>query len=201
MRIAVDIDDTLNVVDRISRPSAYIKRNNLPFRLINENTGAFLDTFDWKSEDVAAFMREGGITIFTDAPVRKGACEALGRLREEGHEIIILTARQRDWFGNPEKLSRDWLEKRRIPYDEIVAEIQMDDKARFCREHGISAIVDDRVDVCLEAERQGVRAVLAVCRYNLPRAHEVPLGGANWGQIEQALRFIIKSKEGAGTRG
>ena len=73
MRIAVDIDDTLNVIDRVSRASAYIKRKGLPFRLINDNAGAFLDTFDWKSEDVAAFMRDGGITVFTDAPARKGA--------------------------------------------------------------------------------------------------------------------------------
>ena len=193
MKIAVDIDDTLNVIDRVSRASAYIKRKGLPFRLINDNAGAFLDTFDWKSEDVAAFMRDGGITVFTDAPSRKGAREALERLQSEGHEIIILTARQKEWFGNPEKLSRDWLEKRRIPYDEIAAEIPLGDKARFCAERGISAIVEDRVEVCLDAECLGVRAVLAVCKHNYSRAGEVRLGGANWEQIERALQYIIKA--------
>ena len=182
MKIAVDIDDTLNVIDRVSRASAYIKRKGLPFRLINDNAGAFLDTFDWKSEDVAAFMRDGGITVFTDAPARKGAREALERLQSEGHEIIILTARQ-----------NDWLEKRRIPYDEIAAEIPLGDKARFCAERGISAIVEDRVEVCLDAECLGVRAVLAVCKHNYSRAGEVRLGGANWEQIERALQYIIKA--------
>lgn len=193
MKIAIDIDDTLNVLDRVTRARGYIERKGLPFKLLNENAGTFLETFDWSKEDIATFMHDGGITVFTDAPARKGAREALTRLRSEGHEIIILTARTKGWFGNPEKLSRDWLEKRKIPYDQIVADVDLGDKALYCARHGISAIVEDRVEVCLAAEALGVRGVLAICKYNAARAREIPLGGANWAQIEQALRYIINT--------
>lgn len=190
MKIAVDIDDTLNVVDRVSRASAYIERRGLPFHVKDENAATFLSTFDWSAEDVRKFMHDGGITVFTDAPARQGAREALAALRKEGHEIIILTARQKDWFGNPEKLSRDWLEKRRIPYDGIVADISFQDKARYCAAHGITVLVEDNLDVCIEAEKLGIRAVLAIGKHNVDRAREIAYAGTSWRQILTQLRFI-----------
>ena len=144
MKIAIDLDDTLSVVDRVTRASGYIARNNLPFKLVDENAHELEKVFNWSLPDVLQFIREGGITVFTDAEARPGARETLQRLREEGHEITVLTARTREWFVNPEKVSRDWLEKRRMPYDEIVADVP--DKGAYCAENGISVLIDDSVD-------------------------------------------------------
>ena len=52
MKIAVDIDDTLNILDRAGRAGEYIKRKNLPFKLLDPNSCAFVETFDWQEEDV-----------------------------------------------------------------------------------------------------------------------------------------------------
>ncbi len=191
MRIAVDIDDTLNILDRVGRAGAYIERNHLPFRLKDPSSHAFCEVYDWGTEDVLKFIREGGITAFTDAEARRGARETLAAWRAEGHEVFILTARTKEWFGNPEKLSRDWLEKRRIPYDGLAAEIPFGEKGKYCAEHGVSILVDDSVSACLDAQARGVRAVLAVGRHNAARAHEVAYGGANWRQIDAAVRRII----------
>ena len=188
MRIAVDIDDTLNVVDRVTRAQAYIARKGLPFVLKNPRAGAFVETFDWAWEDVTAFMREGGITVFTDAEARTGAREALQTLIDEGHEIVILTARIKEWFGNPEKLSRDWLEKRRIPYHSLVAEVW--EKGEYCKEHAIDVLVDDNLEICRKAQRLGVGTVLAVGRHNAACAQEFRYGGANWQQIYGAIKLI-----------
>lgn len=188
MRIAVDIDDTLNIVDRVRYAGEYIRRNGLPFQLRDPDAHMFVKVYDWTLDDVLKFVHEGGITAFTDAPVRKGAQEALTRWKEEGHEIVILTSRLAEWFGNPEKLSRDWLEKRRIPYDGIVA--ACDDKGAYCAENGIDVLVDDNLDHCLAAQAAGVHAVLAVSKSTVARAREVRYGGANWKQIDAAVRHI-----------
>ncbi len=190
MRIAVDIDDTLNVIDRVGRAGAYIERKHLPFRLKNEYSNKFVEVYDWKIENVLEFIRDGGIVAFTDAAARKGAREALTRLREAGHEIVILTSRMEEWFVNPEQVSRDWLEKRRIPYDEIAAGIPMEEKGKYCIEHGISVMIDDDITACLAAQNAGVRAVLAVGRHNIDRAREIKFGGANWKQIEAIVNRI-----------
>ena len=115
-------------------------------------------------------------------------------LEKLGHEVIILTSRKKEWYGNAERVTRDWLEKRRLPFDEIVAEIPMEDKGAYCREHGISVLVDDDVEACKNAERHGVAAVLAVGRHNLNRAKEVRYAAANWEQIDAAVRRIIDLK-------
>ncbi len=191
MKIAVDIDDTLNILDRVGRAGAYIERNHLPFRLVNEHAGSFVDTYDWTYDDVLRFIHDGGIVTFTDAEVRKWAREVLTGWRAAGHEVIVLTSRREDWFVNPEKVSRDWLEKRRIPYDALVADVPFGEKGKYCAEHGISILVDDSVEACLNAQENGVRAVLAVGRHNIDRASEVRYGGANWRQIDYAVRHIL----------
>ena len=189
MKIAVDIDDTLNILERVRYAGEYIRRNQLPFKLKDPDANAFVDVYDWTLDDVLKFVREGGgITAFTDAPVRKGAREALARWKEEGHEIVILTSRLPSWFANPEKISRDWLEKRRIPYDELVADCQ--DKGKYCEEHHVDVLIDDRIEHCLAAQSRGVAAVLAVTKATVSRAREVRYGGANWKQIDMAVHHI-----------
>ena len=200
MRIAVDIDDTLNVLDRAGKAGAYIKRKNLPFHLADEYAHVFADVYDWTPDDVLEFIRDGGITTFTDAELRPYARQVMESWKRAGDEIIVLTARMKEWFGNPERLSRDWLEKRRVPYDEIAAEVDVPDKGKYCIEHNIDILIDDNIYACLEAQRLGVRAILVVSKHNLARAGEVRYGGANWKQIGsavEAIRSIIGRREAA----
>lgn len=197
MRIAVDIDDTLNAVDRVRYAGEYIRRKNLPFRLVDENAHMLEKVYDWSHDDVLEFVHDGGITAFTDAPARKGAKEVLERWRAAGIEVIVLTSRVAEWFGNPEKLSRDWLEKRHIPYDGLVASCA--DKGAYCAQNNIDILIDDSVEQCLSAQGKGVYAVLAVSRATLERAREVHYGGANWKQIDAAVAHIAGLMLRAGT--
>lgn len=191
MKIAIDLDDTLSFVDRVTRAAGYIERKGLPYRLADENAHALTQVFDWDIEAVLEFVREGGITIFTEAEVRKGAREVLEALHAAGHEIVILTARQKEWFVNPETVSRDWLEKRKIPYDDIVADIPFGEKGKYCAENGISVLIDDNVESCISAQEQGVTAVLFIDKSNLSRAREVRCGASNWKQIAEILKRIL----------
>ena len=192
MKIAVDIDDTLNIVQRLERTGAYIERKGLPFKVVNPTSNKLVEIFDWKFEDVQRFVRdEGGLVLYTDAAARQGAREALAGWQKLGHEVVILTSRMKNLYGNPERVSRDWLEKRHIPYDEIVAEIPLGEKGKYCFEHGISVLVDDDPAACLDAQAHGVKAVLAIGRHNAHCAREIVYVGANWKQIDAAVHNII----------
>ncbi len=190
MKIAVDLDDTLSVVDRLTRAQAYIARKNLPFTLVNPHAQRLVDVFDWERADVEEFLAEGGISVFTEAEARTNAAEVLARWREEGHTVIVLTARMKDMFINPEKVSRDWLEKRRIPYDLLVAECA--DKGAYCAENGVSILVDNDLNHCLSAQNRGVNAVLMVSKETLPCAREVRYGGATWKQVYEVCDELLR---------
>ena len=192
MNIAVDIDDTLNIVQRAKLAEAYIKRNHLPFEITDPYADKFVKVVNWREEDAIAFIRDGGMVVFTDAPVRKGAREALERWRAQGHNITILTSRPKDWFINPEAISRDWLQKRKIPYDTLAAQIA--DKGTYCREHRIDVLVDNDVDHCVAAQQPGVAAVLAAGRHCMNRLSEVEFFASDWEGIERCVAEIARRK-------
>ncbi len=79
---------------------------------------------------------------YADLPPLPGAVERIRQLREEGHYIIIQTARHmKTCNGNlgtvmqkVGKITLDWLEKHNIEYDEIYfgkpnADVYIDDRA------------------------------------------------------------------------
>lgn len=192
MKIAVDIDDTLSSVNRVKAAEAYIKRNNLPFKIVDPYAHVYQQVVNWSTEDAINFVNDGGIAVFTDAPVRKGAREALTRWHEQGHTVVILTARPKSWFRNPEAISRDWLQKRKIPYDALVCECE--EKGKYCLEHGIDVLIDDSVEQCIAAQSYGVKAILASGKHCMNRLHEVEYSGSDWEGIERCLQEIVRRK-------
>lgn len=193
MKLAVDLDDTLSVVDRVGRGEAYIARKGLPYKAVNPDAHVFLEVFDWDKNGLEAFIAEGGISVFTEAETRKGARETLTTWRALGHDVTVLTARGKDWFKNPVNVSRDWLEKRRLPYNELVAECH--EKGKYCAEHGISVLIDDSFEQCLNAQNHGVNAIILVGKNNVARAGEIAFGGSNWFQIADMVEKIAKIRE------
>ena len=192
MKIAVDIDDTLSIVQRVKFAEAYIKRNHLPFEIIDPNAHVYQQVVNWSTEDAIKFINDGGIVVFTDAEIRKGARETMERWKAAGYELTILTARPKSWFVNPERISRDWLQKRKIPYDVLVCECE--DKGKFCREHQIDILIDDNVDQCVSAQNNGVYAVLAAGRHCLKRLNEVGYSASDWDGIAKCVDDIIRKK-------
>lgn len=184
MRIAIDVDDTLNVVDRFGRASEYIARKGLPFRLVDRDTNFFVKMYDWQKADVDEYMRcGGGLAAFTEAQAREGAREALAAFKAAGHEVIILTARMSDWFGDPAAVTRAWLTEHEIPFDDIVAERW--EKGAYCAEHNVSVLIDDNPEICLRAQELGVCAVLARRPHN--RTADVRYGAESWEEIKKIL--------------
>lgn len=191
MKIAVDLDDTLSQVDRAQAAAAYIERNRLPFRMIDPDSAELKKIFDWTYEDATRFVLEGGgLSVFSEAKLREGAREALSSWRAAGHTVVILTGRFREWFSDPVRLSRDWLEARGVPFDEIVSGIPFAEKGNYCREHGIGILIDDNLEACLGAQKNGVAAVLAIGRHNRARANEIEYGGENWSRIDETVRKL-----------
>lgn len=79
--------------------------------------------------------------FYWEVEPKEGAVESLQKLKEEGHYIILYTARNMETFSsNLGKINAvqgpvlfDWLKKYEIPYDEIYfgkpsADVYIDDK-------------------------------------------------------------------------
>lgn len=192
MRIAIDLDDTLSRVDRMKGVERYLNEAKLPFVLKNRNAHVLQDMYDWTRKDVDEFIRAGGVTVFTDAPPRDDARETLRGWKEAGHEIIILTARIPEWFGDPVEVSRVWLDKHGMEYDAIVANVW--EKGEYCREHGIDVLIEDNFEICEKAQSLGVNSVLFVDVHNEKHAEEITYHGKDWQEIASQIDAIGRAK-------
>lgn len=193
MKIAIDIDDTLTKVDRVSYAQQYINEHNLNCALLDPTAHALVDVFDWSYDDVYAFILDGGVRVFTNAPAREGASEVLKGWRAAGHDITILTARTTEWFVDPVRLSTAQLEERNIPYDRIVADVW--EKGKYCIENGIEILIEDNFEICRVAQALGVKAIMFLDSHNLEHKDEIAFTASAWSEVAQIVERILGAKE------
>ena len=77
---------------------------------------------------------------------RDFAVEVIKKLKENNNNIYIITARNEyglpdDEEGNMQKLTKEWIEKNKIYYDELI--FTSEDKRKVCKENKIDIMIED----------------------------------------------------------
>lgn len=158
LRIGIDIDGTL--ADNLQ---AFVE-------VFNERTGKNLtkdDIYDFDlslvyglpAEEVDQVFLDHAERVFGEVPVMKGARKALEMLNAAGIELYLVTARH----PMVRELTKEWVEKHRLPYDKIVFE---PNKGEACRRYGLKAFVDDNFDNAVGVVKVGSHSVLVDAPYN-----------------------------------
>ena len=189
MKIAIDIDDTLTKVDRVTPAQQYITQHGLQFRLINPDAHTIRDIFDWTHEDVMRFIWSGGYKTFSEAPLREGARDAIENWRAAGHHVTILTARSGDWFADPVTLSEEQLCKNNVPYDELVVDVY--EKGAYCKDHGIQILIEDNFEICKTAQELGVAAIMFLDKHNIEHKDEIVYTAKDWNEVLKTVGQIL----------
>ena len=84
--------------------------------------------------------------------------QELNKLKEEGHKIILITARWNSDYANSEKISEKWLEKHGIQYDKMF--IGLENKAPKALEEKIDLFIDDSIRNYKEVSSVGIKSLL-----------------------------------------
>ena len=90
-------------------------------------------------------------------PLKEHVIEVLNKLREKDCEIVIITARNSSEYTSPYKISYDYLTKKGVPFDKIVAGAK--DKGLECVNQGIDIFIDDSIPNCRAARKKGIRVI------------------------------------------
>lgn len=96
-------------------------------------------------------------TNWKDYKQIKGARENLIKLKELGFNIIFVSARSDEYFGDAYKISKNWLDYVGIPYDEIICNCE--DKGLMCRNKNVDILIDDGLQYCQKAIENGCKAI------------------------------------------
>ena len=147
MIFVFDLDDTVCDTDGYSE--MYIKKffveHNMPYKKIKDVVRFAEEKFDWSKDAALCWYKDHGDEMMLNFPCKDGAIELINSLYDNGHDIIIATARATDWHSNPEGITKKWLNNNGIKYSSLY--IGRIDKEKICEETNADVFIDDDIKI------------------------------------------------------
>lgn len=191
MRIGIDIDDT--IADTYEVMFAYAQHYT-----INElgRTGKIQNEVSshhfyaeimhhWNKEEAENFWNQYYEKIQYVKPFTL-AVEVLQKLKAEGNEIILITARYPASHFDIKKVTLEWLKTNNIPYDEI--EIIREGKAQVALGKKVDLFIDDSFKNCTEVANVGIKSYLMDTRTNKGLSAENVTRVYSWSDIYDRIK-------------
>lgn len=184
MKIGIDVDNCISNFDD-TLLKEYLKHDKelRNAGIVNENAEYLRrGMFDWTEEEEKSFYN-ANIEEFAKKlkPIEESA-NYIKKLKEDGHEIYIITGRNNGEYTNPYQLTEEWLKRYHIVYDKLILTNAYDkhEKTEVCLENKIDLMIEDSIKTSLDLIKNGIKVYTMNTRYN---------------QKEQTLNRVSKWKE------
>lgn len=149
MRIGVDIDGVLTNIEQFTLDyiTKFCVENNIEYQVKASSYSPY-EAFNITKEQEDEFWNKYLFNYAKEEPVRPFAAEVINLLKDEGHEIYIITSRwltnRDDELGNTmRKIVKNWLEENKISYDNLIF-------AKASKERKVQEITDYAIDLMIE---------------------------------------------------
>ncbi len=185
MKIGIDIDNVIsNFNDNLLKEFLIQDKKLRNTGIINENADYIIrGMFDWTKEEIDDFYTNNIERIVINLSLIENSKKYIDKLKEDKNEIYIITGRNNGEYSNPYNMTKEWLEKYKINYDELILTnaYQHHEKADICVENNIDIMIDDSIRVCKECLNKNINSILFDTPYNrkekeIKRVH-------NWKEI------------------
>lgn len=197
MRIGIDIDGVLTDMEQFAMDffTKYCYENNIPIK-IKPNEYYETEAFSLSSEQAEKFWNQYLAYYATEYPARIFASEIINKLKQEGNDIYIITARNEyglppELYGKMKQLVEKWLEDNKIFYDKIF--YTENSKLQYCIDNKIDIMIEDCMDNVKE-----ISTIIPVLCYNAQ--YNIGLEGKNiirvysWYDIYYKIQNSINKK-------
>lgn len=167
MKIGIDIDNTLTKVQEKLNKAAFdyanslgknIKDCNISMKDINNDGDTYRKNFKFNNEELKYFLKEIQENITNNASPRENAKEVIDKLKNDGHQIYIITARDSEFHDDPYMYSKNWFDKNKIYYDKLIVNAR--NKKDVCEKEEIDLFIDDQPNNCLQILNAGIKAIM-----------------------------------------
>ncbi len=191
MRIGIDIDNTITEVQEELNKAAYEYAIKLGKNIDNEennlediknNGDLYKKKFEFNYEELKYFLKNIQEEITNNAKPRVDSVEIIKKLREDGHKIFIITARDSEFHDDPYLLSKKWLDKNNIEYDKLIVNAR--EKGIVCKNENIDVFIDDQLNNCLDVSKEGIK-VIRISNENSNNKNIVDL--SSWSKIYEVI--------------
>ena len=199
MRIGVDVDGVLTDIERYmwDYGSKYAALNNLETSIDNAEYNT-LGMFSWGNEIDGSFWKEIFNHYCTKVPIRTFASEILQKLRKEGHEIYIITARAPEEDATEKNIKKSntmlikWLKNNKIKYDNLI--FTGHDKTKHIKENEIDIMIEDCPDNIKKLSKQ-VPMICFHSNYNAKVRGKNIVRCHTWYEVYNRINSLTMSNE------
>lgn len=197
MRLGIDIDGVLTDFEKwqLEVGSKFFIKYN---KNIVVPEGYDSDTvFNVTKEMDSEFWHDYLYDYAKNEPARKFTGEVIDKLRDEGYEIYIITARyltdRNDDLGEEMRnIVVNWLKENHINYDKII--FSPEDKFKVCEENNIDILIEDKVE-----NINNISKIIPVICFNA--SYNKICNGKNifraytWYDVYYQITHVIENKE------
>ena len=98
--------------------------------------------------------------------MQKNYADLLQSIYNNGHTIIIATARDNVWHSDPENITKQWLDNNKIPYHKLY--IGRVDKENICEIENADVFIDDDIEITSRVANKisNIKVFLSQTDYN-----------------------------------
>lgn len=189
MRIGIDIDnviaDTLPVLKKYCKRynDTVIKRN----LQMHENGGASYTLYDWTEKENTDFCLKYLEEVVLQAKIKDKANEIIKKLKDEGNEINIISARAVPIFKTPYETTEKYLKENGIVYDKLL--VGKVEKKPFCIEHNLDVLIEDEPRY-INQMAEFMKVIVMDALHNKECEGKNIIRVYNWEEVYRAIKEI-----------
>lgn len=189
MKIGIDIDNCISNFDD-TLLKEYLKHDKelRNTGIINENPEYLRrGMFDWTEEEEKNFYDANIEKFAKSLKPLENSPYYIKKLKEDGHEIYIITGRNNGEYANPYELTEEWLKQYDIIYDKLVLTDAYDKHAKtvVCLENNIDLMIEDSTRTSLDLKNNGIKVFTMNTRYN--QKEQTLDRVSNWKEIYEKI--------------
>ena len=110
---------------------------------MHETGAASFDLYDWTQEENMDFCVKYLEEVVLQAEVKENAKEVIQKLKNEGHQINIISSRAFPMFKTPYETTEKFLKEKGIVYDKLL--VGKIEKRSSCIENQLDVLIEDEV--------------------------------------------------------
>lgn len=163
MKIGIDIDDTM--ADTFNYLMPYIAEFfEVDIKYLKDNNISYSNLPEEMKKRELEFAKKYYDKVILRTPFKPKVAEYIDKIRELGHEIIVITARDKTLYTDEYKTTIEELKNNNIHYDKLICDF---DKAKVCKNEKIELFIDDSITNCKKVNELGIETILFSSKSNI----------------------------------
>lgn len=185
MKIGIDIDDTMTetfdylmpyIAEFFEVDIKYLKHNNISYSNLPR---------EMKKRELE-FAKKYYDKVIPNTPFKPKVAEYIDKIKALGHEIIVVTARDKTLYTDEYKTTIEELNNNKINYDKLICNF---DKAKACKTEKIELFIDDSIANCSKVNGLGIETILFNSKNNI-KDKTTLYRVDSWKEVYEKIRII-----------